>query len=330
MMDRFWDKKRVFVTGGSGFVGSWLIDALLKDGAHVVALVQDFSYLSRFSKEKFQDKVDLVQGNLEDFQVLERAVVRHEVDTVFHLGAQTLVETAFRSPWDTLESNVRGTYNLLEVCRRHIGQVSRIVLASSDKAYGSQSILPYQEEMPSQGTHPYDVSKSCADLIALAYHKTYHLPLVIGRCANIYGGGDLHWSRLVPGTIRSLYNQEPILVRSDGTLTREYLYVTEAIDAYLKMGRLVSNPNIQGQIFNFGPDRPSSVLQVIKALQSLMNCPHAKMQILKKANHEIPHQYLDSTKAKNLLQWQSHLSLEEGLLKTIDWYTKFFAKGTFP
>lgn len=318
-MNPFWHGKKVFITGASGFVGSYLVDRLLSLGATLTTLVQDTLPSSRFFREKMSEKVQLVQGSLQELETLERALCRYEIDTVFHLGAQTLVGTAFLSPFDTLESNVRGTYNLLEACRRH--RVQRIVLASSDKAYGSSPTLPYLEDMPPLATHPYDVSKACADLIAKSYNKTYNLPLVIGRCANLYGGGDLHESRIIPATIRSLLENRPIEVRSDGTLIREYLYIEEAIDAYLKMGELCLEKNVNGEIFNFGPKRPVSVLQLIQTIKTLMHKKNVKIKVLNQAVHEIKEQFLDSSKAKKYLGWSSKTSLEEGLAKTINWYT---------
>ncbi|MCC6128065.1 MAG: GDP-mannose 4,6-dehydratase [Chlamydiae bacterium] len=321
-MAPFWQGKKVFVTGASGFVGSHLVERLLSLGAIVTALVQDVFPSSRFFREKIAQRVQLVHGSLEEFGTIQRALCRYEIDTVFHLGAQALVETALRSPLDTLESNVRGTYYLLEACRLASDLVQRIVLASSDKAYGPSRILPYLEEMPSLGTHPYDVSKACGDLIARSYHKTYGLSLVIGRCANLYGGGDLHWSRIIPGTIRSILENRPIEVRSDGSMIREYLYVEEAIDAYLKMGERCLEKGVQGEIFNFGPDRSFSVLQVIDMIKMVMRREDIEVKIINKTTHEIKAQSLNSSKAKRLLGWSSKMSLEEGLKKTIDWYRR--------
>ncbi len=319
-MRSFWQGKNVFVTGASGFVGSWLVKRLFSLKANVTILLQDVAPMSPLFREKTIEKVRVVQGSLEEISVLKRAICQHEISAVFHLGAQTLVETALRSPLETLESNIRGTYHLLEVCRLYPDLVQRIVLASSDKAYGTSAILPYKEEMPSRASHPYDVSKACADLIALSYHKTYSLPLVIGRCANIYGGGDLHWSRIIPGTIRSLLENRPIEVRSDGTMIREYLHVEEAVDAYLKMGELCLEKGVQGEIFNFGPKRPFSVLEIIETIKTLMHRKEAEVKIVNRAAHEIKEQSLDSSKAQKLLGWSSKMSLEEGLAKTIEWY----------
>lgn len=317
-----WQDKKVLVTGASGFVGSYLVEKLLSFDARVTALVQDISPSSRFFREKMVEKVQLVQGNLEEFSLLERAICRHEIEIVFHLGAQTLVNTALQFPFDTLESNIRGTYNLLEIARRHRNVVQRIVLASSDKAYGHSYDLPYTEEMFPHGSHPYDVSKACGDLIAKSYYQTYGLPLVIGRCANLYGGGDLHWSRIIPGTIRSILEERPIEVRSDGSLIREYLYVEEAVDSYLKMGERCLEKGVEGEIFNFGPAHPYTVLQVIGEIKSLMHREDAEVKLLNKAAHEIKKQFLDSSKAKERLGWRSNVSLEEGLKKTIDWYRR--------
>ena len=222
-MSGFWQNRRVFVTGATGIVGSWLVKDLLAAGAYVVALVRDADPQSEFFRSGDFQSVAIVNGALEDFATLERAINEHEIDTVFHLGAQTIVGTAHRSPVPTFEANIRGSYFLLEACRLHQDRVRRVVIASSDKAYGDQPNLPYTEDTPLQGQHPYDVSKSCTDLIAQTYYHTYRLPVAIARCGNVYGGGDLNWSRIVPGTVRSLLQGMPPLIRSDGRYVRDYL-----------------------------------------------------------------------------------------------------------
>ncbi len=225
--------RRVLVTGATGMVGSWLVKELLAQGAVVVALVLDLDPQSELVRSGDIDRCSVVNGALQDFATLERAINLHETDSVFHLGAQTIVEVAHRYPLATWEANVRGTYNLLEACRTHAGLVERIVVASSDKAYGEAEVLPYTEESPLAACHPYEVSKAAGDLIALSYHQTYGLPVAIARCGNIFGGGDLNWSRIVPGTIRSLLREERPVLRSDGTFRRDYVYVKDAAQAYV-------------------------------------------------------------------------------------------------
>jgi CDP-glucose 4,6-dehydratase len=322
-MKNFWNNKNVFVTGASGFLGYWLTKALVQENANVTVLIRDHDPQSALFRSKLINKTRVVQGSLEDYTSLDRAINEQEIDTVFHLGAQTIVGTAFRNPLPTFESNIRGTYNLLEACRQHRGLVKRILVASSDKAYGSSLVLPYTEEMPLRGQHPYDVSKSCTDLIADTYHHTYGLPVVIARCGNLYGGGDLNWSRLIPGGIRSFYSKIAPVIRSDGTFTRDYLYVEDAVNAYLQLGSQMHKENICGQAFNFGPNAPTSVLDIIHALQRLMNCSDLPPKILNEAKEEIRDQSLDSRKAKALLQWDTQFSLEEGLQRTIQWYTQY-------
>jgi CDP-glucose 4,6-dehydratase len=323
-MKDFWVGKNVLITGATGFLGYWLTKALVQEKAQVVTLVRDPDPQSAFIRSKLIEKTRVVQGALEDYVSVERAINEHEIDTVFHLGAQTIVGTALRNPLSTFESNIRGTYNLLEACRQHKCLVKRIVVASSDKAYGSSPVLPYTEEMPLKGQHPYDVSKSCADLIAYAYHHTYGLPIVIARCGNLYGGGDLNWSRLIPGTIKNFYSKVAPVIRSDGTYTRDYLYVEDAVNAYLLMAFNANKENIQGQAFNFGPNQPFSVLEIVHSLQLLMSCPGLSPLVLNEAKEEIRDQSLDSQKAKQILGWQPQFNLNEGLQRTIQWYCNYF------
>lgn len=325
-MDNFWREKNVLVTGATGFLGYWLTKALVQERANVVTLVRDHDPQSALIRSGLIQKTRVVQGALEDYASLERAINEHEIDTVFHLGAQTIVGTALRNPLSTFESNIRGTYNLLEACRQHKTLVQRIVVASSDKAYGSSLILPYTEEMPLRGQHPYDVSKSCTDLISHAYHHTYGLPIVIARCGNLYGGGDLNWSRLVPGTIKNFHSKAAPVIRSDGTFTRDYLYVEDAVNAYLVLAFNANKENIRGQAFNFGPNKPYSVLEIVHALQRLMDCTDLAPQVLNVAKEEIRDQSLDSKKAHKILGWQPLFTLEEGLRRSIEWYTNYFVE----
>jgi CDP-glucose 4,6-dehydratase len=273
--------------------------------------------------------VNVVNGCLEDFSVLQRAVAGYEIDTVIHLGAQAIVEVAHRSPLRTYETNIRGTWNLLEACRLHRDLVRRVVIASSDKAYGEQARLPYTEDMPLQGRQPYEVSKACADLIAQSYCHAYGLAVAVARCGNIYGGGDLNWTRIVPGTIRSLHRRESPLIRSDGQYIRDYIYVKDVSSAYLTLAEHLDSPEVRGGGFNFSPGSRVSVLEIVDLIRKMMNCEHIEPSVLNQAKGEIRNQYLSSEKAQRVLGWSPTYALEEGLRETIDWYLRFF-KGEAP
>jgi CDP-glucose 4,6-dehydratase len=321
-----WNERRVFVTGASGIVGSWLVKRLLADGAYVAVLVRDWDPQSELIRSGDVRRTAVVSGRLEDCDTLERALSEHEVDTVFHLGAQTIVGTALRSPLVTFEANVRGSYNLLEACRRQGSVVKRVVVASSDKAYGDVETLPYTEEMPVNGRHPYDVSKSCTDLIAATYAHTYDLPVSIARCGNIYGGGDLNWSRLVPGTVRSVLNNERPILRSDGTFLRDYVYVQDVVDAYLCLAERSDAKGVRGEAFNFGPGTPMSVLDMTARILTLMQREDLQPIIRNEARAEIKNQYLDSQKARTVLGWRESFDVNDALRETIGWYEEFLGK----
>lgn len=319
-----WAGRRVLVTGATGMVGSWLVKDLLAREAHVVALVRDPDPQTELWRSGDWRRVAIVQGRLEDFWTLERAISEQETDTVFHLAAQPIVGVAHRSPLQTFEANIRGTYNLLEACRLHQDAVvKRVVIASSDKAYGSHEHLPYTEEMPLQGRHPYEVSKSCTDLIAMSYHHTYGLPVAVARCGNIYGGGDLNWSRLVPHTIRACLRGERPVIRSDGTFVRDYLYVKDVGSAYLRLAEGLDDARVPGEAFNFSPEQAVSVLDLVARIQRLMGRDDLVPEVLGTARGEIHSQYLDAAKAKRVLDWEPRFGLDEGLAETIAWYRDF-------
>ena len=315
-----WAGRRVLVTGATGIIGSHLVAELLARGAYVVALVRDTDPQSELVRSGNLARVAVVNGMLEDFWTVERAISLHEADTVIHLGAQTIVGVAHRMPLSTFEANIRGTYHVLEACRLHAGLVHRVVVASSDKAYGEVEALPYREEMPLAGRHPYEVSKSCTDLIASSYHHTYGVPVAIARCGNVYGGGDLNWSRLVPGTIRSFLRGERPIIRSDGTFRRDYIYVGDVAQAYLALADGLMTDGIRGEAFNFSLESPTSVLEMVATLQRLMNCPELSPDIRDEAVGEIRDQYLSAEKARARLAWAPRFGLEEGLRQTIGWY----------
>ncbi len=318
-----WSQQRVFVTGASGFVGSWLVKALLEKNAAVTVLIRDLDDHSELVRSGAIGKVSIVHGCLEDFSCLERAINKHETNVVFHLAAQALVGAALRSPLATFESNIRGTYNLLEACRQQSSLVQRIVVASSDKAYGEAKELPYRESHPLCGRHPYDVSKSCTDLIAATYHATYKLPITIARCGNIYGGGDLNWSRIVPGTIRSLLRRERPVLRSDGTYVRDYIYVEDAVNGYLTLAESVSRAEVQGEAFNFSNESYVTVRQIVSAIAEVMQATDLPPVVLGNAAHEIPSQSLSAEKARTVLAWQPTFSLHQGLKRSVEWYRQY-------
>ncbi len=322
-----WSEKRVFVTGATGLVGGWLVRRLLAEGAYVVALVRDADPQSEFYRAGLAGRSSVVCGRLQDEGTVERALCEHGVDTVFHLGAQTIVGVADRNPVETFESNIRGTYLLLEACRRQRDLVKRILVASSDKAYGATERLPYTEDLPLQGRAPYEASKSCTDLISTCYSESYGLPIVVARCGNIYGGSDLNWSRLIPGTIVSYLRGAAPLIRSDGRFLRDYVYVEDAVDAYLLMAARSDADGVAGEAFNFGPNRPVSVLDVVDLIARLMGTTDLRPVVLNEAAAEIRDQYLDSTKARDRLAWGPKFGLEQGLQLTIDWYRGFLQPG---
>ena len=322
-----WASRRVLVTGATGIVGSWLVRQLVDDGAFVVALIRDMNPQSELIRSGLWTRITVVNGALEDYAAVERAVVEHHIDSVFHLAAQAIVTTALRSPLATFESNIRGSYNLLEACRVHSDVVKRVVVASSDKAYGTPPVLPYTEDMPLNGRHPYDVSKSCTDLLALTYAHTYRLPVIVARCGNIYGGGDLNWSRIVPGTIRSVVRNERPVIRSDGKFIRDYIYVRDVVEAYLALANHVTEERGIRQAFNFSPESRVSVLEITRQIQQLMERPDLEPIVLNQAKAEIPNQYLDSTKAHRELGWSPRYTLESGLRETIEWYRDFLGAG---
>ncbi|HSE51231.1 MAG TPA: GDP-mannose 4,6-dehydratase [Gemmatimonadales bacterium] len=320
-----WRGRKVFVSGAAGLLGSWMAEELLRRGADVTCLIRDWVPNSRAITDGVLDRCQVVRGDLEDFAVVLRTLNEYEIDSIFHLGAQAIVGTANRSPLSTFESNIRGTWTLLEAARQCPRLIERIVVASSDKAYGAHDTLPYTERTPLLGRFPYDVSKACGDLIALSYAETYELPLAVTRCGNLYGGGDLNFSRLIPGTIRSALRGEPPLIRSDGTFVRDYFFVRDAVNAYLHLAERLPAPGIVGEAFNLGPETPLSVLEVVDRVLTAMGRRDLEPVVLNEARHEIPHQYLDCAKARERLDWKPEFSFEQGLRETIEWYRTWLA-----
>lgn len=324
MIKNYWKNKSVFITGATGFLGSWLTRYLLDMNADIVVLIRDWVPRSNLIDNKIINKINTVRGNIEDYFLIERIINEYEIDTVFHLAAQTIVSIANNNPISTFETNIKGTWNILEACRRN-KKIKKIILASSDKAYGDQTKLPYDEEFPLFGRHPYDVSKSCADLICRAYFETYALPACITRCGNFYGGGDLNFNRIIPGTIRSILNNEPPVIRSDGSFIRDYFYIEDGVLAYILLAEKMDDPRLFGEAFNFSNEIQITVLDLVNKIIKLMGS-NLKPIILNEVTKEIKHQYLSAKKAREILGWKPKFNLESGLKKTIDYYKNFFVK----
>lgn len=322
MTPDFWLDRTVYVTGGTGLVGGWLVPRLVEAGAQVVCLVRDWVPHSRLLADSWWQRLIVVRGDITNQRLQERILGEYEIDTVFHLAAQTIVGVANRNPVSTFEANIAGTWTLLEACRRS-PRVRQIVVASSDKAYGDQPHLPYDEATPLRGRHPYDVSKSCADLIAQAYAATYGLPVAITRCGNFFGGGDLNWNRLVPGTIRDLLRGRRPVIRSDGLAVRDYFYVEDGVEAYLMLAeRLAADRSLAGTAFNFSLERPLTVLDIVARLTKLIGVD-LPPDIRNEASGEIRQQHLSAALARQRLGWQPTFGLEEGLRRTVAWYRDF-------
>jgi CDP-glucose 4,6-dehydratase len=320
----FWRDRPVLVTGATGLVGSWLVKRLTKVHAEVVCLVRDWAPQSELISSGQLDRIRMVRGDVRDQALLERCLGEYEIGTVFHLAAQTIVGVANRNPVSTFESNIGGTWSLLEACRRSPG-VEQIVVASSDKAYGDQVVLPYDESAPLQGKHPYDVSKSCADLISAAYAHTYSLPVCVTRCGNFYGGGDLNWSRIVPGTMRSIIRGERPVIRSNGSCLRDYFYVEDGAAAYMHLAeKMASNPEVIGEAFNFSNEVRLTVAELAGRILSIARSP-LQPDIQAVAKNEIMHQYLSAEKARRLLGWSPEFSVDDALQSTLAWYRQYFA-----
>jgi CDP-glucose 4,6-dehydratase len=318
----FWQGRPVLVTGATGLLGGWLVKRLISSGADVVCAVRDWIPQCELVRSNCLEQVKVVRGDICDRSFIERVLGEHEIDTVMHLAAQTIVGIANRNPISTFESNIAGTWQILEACR-HSPTVKQIIMASSDKAYGDCETLPYVESTPLQGLHPYDVSKSCADLIAQTYGHTYNLPVAITRCGNFYGGGDLNWNRIIPGTIRSILNGEAPVIRSDGSFIRDYIYVEDGAAAYTLLAeKLADNRDLAGQAFNFSNESQVSVLELVNIISKLTNSELQPI-VQNRASNEIKHQFLDATKAKTMLDWSPEYTLDTGLEKTIAWYRQF-------
>ena len=320
-----WHRRRVLVTGCTGLMGSWLTERLVNEGADVVGLVRDTVPSSNFYRLGLHEKVVQVRGDLVDYDVLERVLSDYEIEAVFHLAAQTIVPIANRTPLPTFESNIKGTWNLLEAARR-IGHVQRMVFSSSDKAYGTHAKLPYDETAALLACHPYDVSKACGDMLAVTYHRTYGLPVAISRCANLFGGGDLNFNRIVPGTIRSAVLGERPVIRSDGTPVRDYIYAKDAADGLVTLCAALDRRELHGEAFNFSSHHRRSVLEITRDVLVACEATHLEPDVRNEASGEIPAQYLSSDKARTMLDWKSHWTLADGMRETVHWYRLWLAE----
>lgn len=319
----FWTDRAVLVTGGTGFLGSHLTNLLVENGADVVVLVRDEVPLTPLVSGWTGD-VAQVRGDIRDQELLERIVGEFEVRTVFHLAAQTIVGIANANAVSTLDSNIRGTWALLEAARRS-PLLKQIIVASSDKAYGYQPRLPYTEDMPLLAVHPYDVSKACADMLTISYHRTFGVPACITRCGNFFGPGDTNWSRLVPGTIRSLLRGKRPVVRSDGTPIRDYLYVVDGALAYLRLAEaMASDPHLIGETFNFSTESEVSALEFVQLISDVMGKADLEPDVQATATNEIPHQFLSAEKARQMLDWTPRYTVREAMELTAAWYRDYF------
>lgn len=313
------------MTGATGLLGSWLVPELVQRGASVVALVRDGAPRSRLVRDGWLERIATVQGSLTDEGLVRRTLAEYAIDSVFHLGAQTLVGVAKLDPVGTLEANVRGTWMLLEAARQC--NVKQVLVASSDKAYGDSDHLPYREDHPLQGRFPYDVSKSCADLVTTMFARTYGLRAAVVRCGNLFGGGDLNFSRLIPGVILATLKGENFLIRSDGKYVRDFLYVEDAADAYITLAeKLAADPALAGEAFNFGLELRPTMLELAEKVLAMMGRPDLRPVVQNVASAEIREQYLDARKARERLDWHPRHGMDEGLRRTIDWYRKFLAE----
>jgi CDP-glucose 4,6-dehydratase len=322
MPSDFWKDRNVLVTGCTGLLGSWLTKSLSEKGANTIGLIRDSVPKSNLNRSGISNEITTIRGEIEDYFLLERIINEYEIDAVFHLAAQTIVTIANRNPISTFKANIEGTWNVLEACRR-APLIRRVIVASSDKAYGDQQKLPYDEGTPLEGRHPYDVSKSCADLLCRAYYETYGLPICVTRCGNFYGGGDLNFNRIVPGTIRSVLNGTRPIIRSDGMSLRDYFYVKDGVGSYLLLAEKMDDSHIHGEAFNFSNEKPMTVREIVHEVLEAMESD-LKPLVLNKTANEIKDQYLLAQKARGLLGWRPMYAIEDGMRETVEWYRAFF------
>ena len=319
-----WKGMNVLVTGADGFIGSHIAKALADKRANVTTIVRDVKKTSNLDVLNLRSKVNVIHGDLVNFHDCERTINEYDIQFVFHIAAQAIVGPANRSPLSTFESNIKGTWNILEACRLS-KTVKGLIVASSDKAYGQQKKLPYTEESQLNGYYPYDASKACAEILARCYYMTYNLPLAITRNANTYGPADMNMSRIIPDVITTILRGEQPIIRSDGTPERDYMYIKDAVSAYLTLAENLHRKEVVGQAFNFGTGKPISVIDLYNKIIKLMG-KNTKPKILGEAKNEIDRQYLAIDKVKKILKWQPGYTIDRGLKETIEWYRQNYQK----
>ena len=316
----YWKNRKVLITGHEGFLGSWLAKVLLSYGVKIVGIDKvknrPISILNGLRKN-----ITSIKGDVVSLSLVKKIIEKYKPQTIFHLAAEAIVVEANKNPVKTFKSNIEGTWNILEASRDK-KFIETIIIASSDKAYRESNKLPYKEDAPLRGNYPYEVSKSCADLLAYTYFYTYNLPVCITRCGNTFGPGDFHFSRIVPDAIRSAFQNKTLLIRSDGKFTRDYVYVEDIINGYIMLAEKLQKLKLEGKAFNFSNEKPLSVIELVEKIYQIVN-KKPTYQILGKAKYEIKHQYLSSKRAREILGWKPKYSLEEGLKKTINWYINF-------
>lgn len=321
MNKRFWKNKKVLITGFEGFLGSNLTKALIRSGAKIFGLDIKVNRKHTILAPKDYRRIKAIKGSVADLKLVKDIINRNKIEVIFHLAAEAIVGECHKRPRKAFSTNIEGTWNILEVCRNS-ENIQAVVIASSDKAYGSHSKLPYTEKAPLQGKHPYDVSKSCADLLADTYAYTYGLPVAVTRCGNIYGPGDFNFSRLIPEAARCILTGKQLLIRSDGKFTRDYVYVDDITDGYILLAEKLQKLKLRGEAFNFSDENPIGVIELVnKIFGAAGKKPNYK--ILNQARYEIRDQYLASAKARRVLNWKPLHSLEKGLKKTLGWYSLF-------
>lgn len=325
MVNGFWKNKKVLITGYEGFLGSHLTRALLKSGAKIWGLDIKTHRKTTILLKKESGKIKIIKGSVDNFSLVSKIIEKNKIEFIFHLAAEALVGDCLRNPAKTFSTNIKGTWNILEASRNN-KRIKAIIIASSDKAYGSQKKLPYKENFSLSGNHPYDVSKSCADLIAYTYYHTYGMPVAVTRCGNIFGPGDFNFSRIVPDTIKSIIQDKTLIIRSDGKFTRDYVYVEDIVDGYIILAEKLKKLKLEGEAFNFSDENPITVIKLVKKIYQLTN-EKFNYKIIGKAKYEIKHQYLASDKARKILKWKPRYKLQEGLKKTVIWYKTVLEKG---
>jgi len=324
MQRKFWKGKRVLITGYEGFLGSNLTKCLLKLKAEISGLDIVTKRKKTILTRKELRAINIVKGSVEDLALVNRIVKKERIEIVFHLAAEALVGDCLKEPLKGFSTNIKGTWNILESARLN-KSIKAIIVASSDKAYGSHSNLPYRETAALSGMHPYDVSKSCADLITHAYYHTYRVPVVITRCGNIFGPGDFNFSRIIPDCFRSIVKNKVLAIRSDGKFIRDYVYVDDIVNGYIALAEKMRALKLYGEAFNFSDENPISVLNLVKKVYRISG-KKPNHKVLNKAKYEIKKQYLSSRKARKILGWKPKNNLDQALRETFNWYKRNLAK----